>query len=125
MAEKNRDRHGRWRSRTVAFRMSDEEKRELDRLVLLSGLTKQDYITARLLERDIVVVPSCRVQKGLEDVALLLLMELKRIGDVGEMTIEVREVLEQFATIMREPGKDELPAQASEAERKIVNMERK
>lgn len=44
MSERNNDRSGRWRNRTVAFRVS-EEARHLDMLVSISGLTKQDYIT--------------------------------------------------------------------------------
>ena len=40
---------------TVAFRVSDEEAKLINDLVALSGLTKQDYITRRLLCRDVVV----------------------------------------------------------------------
>lgn len=40
MTAKNRDRKNRWRSVTVAFRMSPEENEQLNTLVKLSGLTK-------------------------------------------------------------------------------------
>ena len=40
---KNLDKQGRWRNKTVSFRMSKKEVMLLDNLVLLSGLTKQDY----------------------------------------------------------------------------------
>ena len=43
--ERSLDYKGRWRNRTVAFRVSDEEAKLLNDLVALSGLTKQDYIT--------------------------------------------------------------------------------
>ncbi|WP_431978845.1 plasmid mobilization protein [Raoultibacter massiliensis] len=36
------------RSRTVAFRLSEEQAKELDLRVKASGLTKQDYILAKL-----------------------------------------------------------------------------
>ena len=49
MSAKNRDEHNRWRNKTVAFRMSPEEATQLDAAVRLSGLTKQDYITKKLL----------------------------------------------------------------------------
>ena len=52
MSAKNMDKHNRWRSRQVAFRLSPEEADLLDTYVKLSGLTKQDYITRRLLEQD-------------------------------------------------------------------------
>ena len=42
--EKNLDLKGRWRHRTVAFRVSEEEAKMIDVQVRLSGLTKQDYI---------------------------------------------------------------------------------
>ena len=44
MSEKSLDRKGRWRSKTVAFRLSPEENETLNNMVKLSGLTKQDYI---------------------------------------------------------------------------------
>ena len=55
MSAKNLDNHNRWRNRQVAFRLSPEEADLLDTYVRLSGLTKQDYITRRLLNRDIGV----------------------------------------------------------------------
>lgn len=48
MSVKNLDRHNRWRNKTVAFRVSPDEDREIETAVRLSGLTKQDYITRRL-----------------------------------------------------------------------------
>ena len=64
MSAKNRDRHGRWRSRTVAFRVSEDEFRSIDEAVALSGLTKQDYLISKLLDRDVVVYGNPRVFQG-------------------------------------------------------------
>ena len=44
MSAKNLDKHNRWRNKTVAFRMSAAEDIQLETLVKLTGLTKQDYI---------------------------------------------------------------------------------
>ena len=44
MSAKSLDAHGRWRKITVAFRVSPEEDEHIERLVMLTGLTKQDYI---------------------------------------------------------------------------------
>ena len=55
MSHKNRDERNRWRNKTVAFRVSPEEDKQLETYVKLSGLTKQDYITRRLLGREVVV----------------------------------------------------------------------
>ena len=49
MSEKARDNHGRWRSKTIAFRISPKENELLEDFVRLSGLTKQAYIIQRVL----------------------------------------------------------------------------
>ena len=67
MSVKNLDRHNRWRNKTVAFRVSPDEDREIETAVRLSGLTKQDYITRRLLCRDVVVQGNPRVSKALRN----------------------------------------------------------
>ena len=64
MSAKNLDTHNRWRNKTVAFRVSPEENEQIDAAVRLSGLTKQDYITKRLLCRDVVVQGNPRVYKA-------------------------------------------------------------
>ena len=63
MSKKNYDNHNRWRNKTVAFRVSAEEDLQLEILVKLTGLTKQDYIIRRLLERDVVVQGNPKVYK--------------------------------------------------------------
>ena len=42
MSKKNYDNHNRWRNKTVAFRVSAEEDLQLETLVKLTGLTKQE-----------------------------------------------------------------------------------
>ena len=64
MSLKNRDEYNRWRNKTVAFRVSPEEDEQLEIAVKLTGLTKQDYITRRLLCKDVVVQGNPRVYKG-------------------------------------------------------------
>ena len=44
MSAKCLDKQGRWRNKTVSFRVSPEEDELLETAVRLSGLTKQDYI---------------------------------------------------------------------------------
>ena len=45
--DKTLDYKGRWRNKTVAFRVSEEEAKLIDTQVALSGLTKQDYRAIR------------------------------------------------------------------------------
>ena len=87
MSAKNLDTHNRWRNKTVAFRVSPEENKQIDAAVRLSGLTKQDYITRRLLDRAVVVQGNPRVYKALRDQLAAVLGELRRIeagGYVGD-----------------------------------------
>ena len=79
MSAKNLDNHNRWRNKTVAFRVSPEEDEQLEIAVRLSGLTKQDYITRRLLNRDIVVQGNPRVYKALRGQLAAVLGELRRM----------------------------------------------
>ena len=66
MSEKARDGQGRWRSKTIAFRISPEENQLLEEFVKLSGHTKQTYIINRVLRREVKVIPSPRVHKALK-----------------------------------------------------------
>ena len=79
MSERNLDRDGRFRNRTVAFRMSEAEADRLNQLVALSGLTKQDYITQCLLDRKIVVKPSFRVYQKVHREVFKIYDELERL----------------------------------------------
>ena len=102
------DRQGRWRSVTVSFRCSPEEAAELDDLVALSGLTKQDYIMRRLACREVTVVPSSRVQRALAGRMGRVYRELRRIGGPSELDPELRglvlELGRAFCSLGMEPG---------------------
>ena len=65
MSKKVFDTQGRWRNKIVAFRMSPEENAMLDDLVSLSGLSKQEYLIQRVLQKDITVKPNPYVHKCL------------------------------------------------------------
>lgn len=112
MSERNNDRSGRWRNRTVAFRVSEEEARQLDMLVSISGLTKQDYITSKLLDRRVTVEPSSRIQRNLAGVMKEVLAELEQ-ADPSELTQELQEAIATLARVFvglgeepREPDRD-------------------
>ena len=100
MSQKNRDEHNRWRNKTVAFRVSPEEDRQLETYVKLSGLTKQDYITRRLLEREVIVQGNPRVFKALREQLAAVLEELQRIEAGSKMDQELLEVIQMIAVIL-------------------------
>ena len=100
MSAKNRDQHNRWRNKTVAFRVSPEEDKQIETYVRLSGLTKQDYITRRLTHKDIVVQGNPRVFKALRNQLAEVLAELQRIEAGGEVNDELLDVIEMIADIL-------------------------
>lgn len=89
MSAKNRDEKGRWRNRTIAFRVSLEENEDLNMRVRLSGLTKQDYVCRRCLERDVVVHRNPRVYKALKSEMDQIRQELSRLTGKSEITDEL------------------------------------
>ena len=95
--EKALDRQGRWRSKTVAFRVSPEENNQIEMKVRLSGLTKQDYIVSRLAEREIRVVGNPRVYKALKNQMADIYEELQRLTLAQEVTPDMLETLQVIA----------------------------
>lgn len=105
MSVKVMDRQGRWRNKTVAFRVSPEEDALIETAVRLSGLTKQDYILRRLQEKEIVVQGNPRVYKALKDELRKVLEELQRIKageSVNEDLLEVITLLAETMSGMKE-----------------------
>ena len=98
--ERTLDYKGRWRNHTVAFRVSDEEAKLLNDLVALSGLTKQDYITRRLLCQDVVVQGNPRVYKALRNELAAVLAELQRIEAGEGVNEELLDTIELIAVIL-------------------------
>ena len=74
----------------------------------LSGLTKQDYITRRLLGREVIVQGNPRVFKALREQLAAVLEELQRIEGGAKMDQELLEVIQMIAAIL--DGMKEEPA---------------
>ena len=103
--ERNLDKQGRWRNKTVSFRMSKEEVALLDSLVALSGLTKQDYIIKRLLCKDVVVVDNTRLYKALKNYIEQIFTELKKLSttqEIDDVTTSTIQFIGQFLRDMKE-----------------------
>lgn len=96
MSAKSMDNHNRWRSITVGFRMSPQENEMLNRKVAMSGLTKQDYITQRLLGWEVVVRPNSRIYKALYEQMREVLTELRNLED---QFLEPDEILETIRMV--------------------------
>ena len=92
--EKTLDSKGRWRNVIISFRMSAQERDDLNVRVKLSGLTKQDYIIKRLSERDVIVQPNTRVYKALRNQMAEILPELKRINNSADIDSDLLDIIQ-------------------------------
>ena len=99
MSAKARDGQGRWRNKTIGFRVSEEENAEINALVALSGLSKQDYIICRLTNKDVIVVGNPRVHKALKKQMEQLYLEFQRLCNATQISTETLHVLQYLATI--------------------------
>lgn len=100
MSLKVYDGQGRWRNKTVAFRISPEEDEQLETAVRLSGLTKQDYIIRRLQDREVVVQGNPRVYKALRNELAAVLVELQRIVSGGTVDDDLLDTIHLIAATM-------------------------
>ena len=107
MSEKRRDEHNRWRSKTIAFRISPEDNEQINQIVALTGLTKQDYISANMMRHQFTVYPNSRVQKALQVYFQNVVQQLQRIRAAGELTDEFLSVLRFALTIYDGLGEKE------------------
>ncbi len=85
--------------------MSKKEVMLLDNLVLLSGLTKQDYIIKRLLCKDVIVVGNTRIYKALKNQIEQLYMELKNLStmqEIDDVTLSTIQFINQILQGMKE-----------------------
>ena len=98
MSAKNVDKHNRFRSITVGFRVSPEENEQLNRAVALSGLPKQEYCYRKCMNRDITVTPNPRIFKAMNIHMISILKELQRLSQ-GENPSQ--ELLEDIALITK------------------------
>ena len=73
--------------------VSPEEDEQIDTAVRLSGLTKQDYITRRLMCREVVVQGNPRVYKALRNEFAAVLAELQRIEAGGSVDGELLDTI--------------------------------
>lgn len=100
MSQKNLDKKNRWRSKTVAFRVSPEEYEQIESLARISGQTKQAYLIDRALQRDIVVKGSPRTYKMLREQMVKLLNQFENSEITKENLDETAVIIQQINTTL-------------------------
>lgn len=101
MSAKNKDKYGRWRDKTIAFRVTGQENDLINKMVKLSGGTKQDYITNNMLAHKLVVVPNVRVQKALREEMRELCTAVLKLENASQLSDETVAVLKMIAEIYK------------------------
>lgn len=91
MSKRNQDNHNRFRSKTIAFRVSPEEDEQINIAVSLTGMTKQDFITSKLIDRTINVQDNCKVHRAVYDRLTELFTELYRLNNSSEVNDELAD----------------------------------
>lgn len=73
------------RSKTMAFRCTPEEHKLICEMAAWSGMSRQDYIIAKLTDTEVEVRPSVSVQKALRDSMAKLAGEVRLAASCGEL----------------------------------------
>lgn len=107
MSARNLDKQNRFRSITVGFRVSPEESAMLNKIVALSGLSKQEYCYQKCMNREIVVQSNPRVYKALYTELKNVLVELQRIEAGERIEPDLLEVIDQINVTIRGIGRKE------------------
>lgn len=100
MSAKNLHPFNRWRNRVVGFRVSEAESQQINAAVMLSGLSKQEYIVSRLLNQDIIIQANPSVRKAFRNQLAAVLTELRRIEAGAEIQDELPETIQMLSRIM-------------------------
>ena len=94
MSAKNLDKHNRFRSITVGFRVSPEENEQINKAVAISGMSKQEYCYRRCMQQDIVIQSgNPRVFKALRNNLAEVLVELKNKKEVSDEMLEIIKLI--------------------------------
>ena len=104
MSAKNNDAKGRYRSETIAYRCSPEERAEVDKRWKLCGYaTKQDYILDSVLHSKVYAKGNPMMLVNFQKELEAILLELRRINEASEIDEELFtpiysmcEILEAF-----------------------------
>ncbi len=103
MSKKNLDQNGRLRNVAVGFRMS-EEIDLLNRRVLISGLTKQEFIINSILGKEVTVYGNPYVFRSLQN-ELIKFIDLYGKGLEDENDAEMLELTPKTILAMRKKEK--------------------
>ena len=93
-------REARKRSKTIAFWVTPAQAAEIYEMARTSGMTKQDYLLTRALEREVVIVPSSRVVKNLREKSERIAKRLEELSRASDLSDHLLDELRWLAGLM-------------------------
>lgn len=121
MDRRNEDRV---RSITIAFRVTKEMNEQINLMVAMSGLTKQEYIVSKLCDMEITFVPSPRALKALRDEMREVCKQLNRLRKGDNPSEHLLETCDLLADVMLGLRGDETRSDIEDEDEILKNMGR-
>lgn len=112
------------RSKTIAFRVTPEIDEQINLIVAASGMTKQDYITSKLLEMEVTVVPSTYTYTALRDEMREVCKQLNRVRSGCEPSDRLMSLCERLSDIFLGLRRDEAQSEVDMEDDMVKKMGR-
>lgn len=112
------------RSKTIAFRITPELNEQIDLIVAASGMTKQDYITSKLMDTEVTIVPSTYTYTALRDEMRKVCKQLNRVRNGCEPSERLLGLCERLADIFLGLRRAETQSEADTEDDMVKKMGR-
>lgn len=117
------DNSARKRSKTMAFRCTPEERKIICEMAAWSGMSRQDYIIAKLTDTQVEVRPSVSVQKALKDSMTALAKEVRLAASYGELSESLQQRIELVMRFFLALGEGVGDSISSEPRQQLASLE--
>ena len=111
------------RSKTMAFRCTPEEHKLISEMAAWSGMSRQDYIIAKLTDTKVEVKPSVSVQKALKDSMTELAKEVRLAASYGELSEPLQQRIELVMRFFLALGEGVGDSISSEPRQQLASLE--
>lgn len=111
------------RSKTMAFRCTPEEHKLICEMAAWSGMSRQDYIIAKLTDTKVEVKPSVSVQKALKDTMTELAKEVRLAASYGELSESLQQRIELVMRFFLALGEGVGDSISSEPRQQLASLE--
>lgn len=111
------------RSKTMAFRCTPEERNIICEMAAWSGMSRQDYIIAKLTDTQVEVRPSVSVQKALKGSMAALAKEVRLAASYGELSESLQQRIELVMRFFLALGEGAGDSISSEPRQQLASLE--